>query len=152
MGCTSLVLGPEALDGKQSPDHDGGIGYQQHRARSFERLGAKQMAVLGSGDIMHHCHRKVSCSYALRHGYSLKRGTHFYFWTTFLRPSHDNWCLQLLEALTARPTLPGASMPWSSYPDGGYLWGPLIHVQLRRLLRKEGRLVICRPKNKIEQL
>ena len=42
------------------------------------------MAVLGSGDIIHHCHRKVSCSYALRHDYSLKRGTHFYFWTTYI--------------------------------------------------------------------
>merc|ERR1712079_972827 len=44
-------------------------------------LGAKNMAMLGSGDIVI---PGMFVALILRYDYSLKRGTHFYFWTTFL--------------------------------------------------------------------
>merc|ERR1711974_516888 len=44
-------------------------------------LGAKDMAMLGLSDVIH---PGMFVALMLRYDFSLGRGTHFYFWTTFL--------------------------------------------------------------------
>ena len=100
-------------------------------------LGAKNMAMLGLGDIVF---PGMFVALMLRYDYSLKRGTHFYFWTTFLAyicglvvtfVARNLWkhsqpaLLYLVPACLGAPTLMAAisgdlssMFSYADYPEG----------------------------------